>query len=171
MPERFRLGRIGLALLETGISRPRFVIRAVLLVTLVLGLLILRVQTDTDPENMLSASDPVRLRNAELSEQFGSTNSILVGLSRDTGVATVEFLAATDRLIDEVLVTDGVIAAAVVSYRLAASSRRAPPPWPNSSKSPPAPSPATPSSSRWALFPCSSPRSCPTSSSARCCSR
>ncbi len=126
MSERLQLRRIGLALLETGISRPRLVIRGALLLTVVLGLLMLRVQTDTDPENMLSASDPVRLRNAELSEQFGSTNSILVGLSRDTGVVSVEFLAATDRLIDEVLVTDGVVAAGVVSYRLAADPYVAP---------------------------------------------
>ena len=119
MPEGLRLRRIGLALLETGIARPRLIIRGALVVTLVLGLLILRVQTATDPEDMLSSSDPVRLRTGELSEQFGSTNSILVGLSRDSGIVTVEFLAAPDRLIDEALDTDGVIAAGVVSYRLA----------------------------------------------------
>ena len=99
---------------------------AALVITVALGVQLLRVETDTDPENMLPADDPVRLRNAELSEQFGSTNSILVGLSSDAGVVTPEFLGAVDRLIDDVLSTDGVIAEGVISFRLASDPHVAP---------------------------------------------
>ena len=116
----------GLALVRFGIRYPRVVVVAALVITVALGVQLLRVETDTDTENMLPADDPVRLRNAELSEQFGSTNSILVGLSSDAGVVTPEFLGAVDRLIDDVLSTDGVIAEGVISFRLASDPHVAP---------------------------------------------
>ena len=126
MLDRLRLRRIGFGLVDAGMRRPRRVIWGAVLLTIVLGLLMLRVETDTDPENMLPSGHPVRVRNAELSEQFGSTNSILVGLTSDAGVVTPQFLGALDRLIDDVLSTDGVIAEGVISFRLASDPHAAP---------------------------------------------
>ena len=68
------LNQIGLQVVELGIRHPRAVLSIAALLTIVLGLLIIRIDTDTDPENMLPANDEVRLRNAELEARFALVN-------------------------------------------------------------------------------------------------
>jgi hypothetical protein len=49
-----RLNAAQMAIVELGIARPKLVLFAALIATVVLGALILRVEVDTDPENMLA---------------------------------------------------------------------------------------------------------------------
>jgi len=91
-----------------------------------LGSMMALVKTDTDPENMLPGDDPVRVLNARMAEQFGSTNSVFIGLIDDDGVATPEFLGATSGLIDELRGTRGVVASGIVSFELAGAAYVAP---------------------------------------------
>lgn len=56
-PEALLLNRLNaaqMAIVELGIARPKLVLFAALIATVVLGALILRVEVDTDPENMLA---------------------------------------------------------------------------------------------------------------------
>ena len=111
----------GMALVETAMRRRRWVLWGALLITVLLGAQIVRIKTDTDPENMLPSDDPVRVRNEQLADEFGSTNSIFIGLIGDQSVATPAFLSATGQLLDELRATDGVIAEGIVSFQLAQS--------------------------------------------------
>ena len=49
------------AIVELGIARPKLIIMSALVLTIVLLVaLVLRVEVDTDPENMLSSSNPAQ---------------------------------------------------------------------------------------------------------------
>ena len=61
----------GMALVETAMRRRRWVLWGALLLTVLLGAQIVRIKTDTDPENMLPSDDPVRVRNEQLADEFG----------------------------------------------------------------------------------------------------
>ena len=91
------------------------------LVALVLGAAIAFVSVDTDPENMLAASDPVRVRNAEMREAFGADQRIVVGLVEPTGALTPTVLAAADALRQKIERIDGVEGDQVVSFASAAN--------------------------------------------------
>lgn len=57
---------------------------AVLLVTLAVAIVAalgsVRLQIDTDPENMLPSDDPVRLRNAQIEQELGEGPMVIVGV-------------------------------------------------------------------------------------------
>lgn len=88
------------------------------LVTVVLALGSLRIDIDTDPENMLAGDEPVRVRNEQLREQFGTGPLLAVGVVADDGpgIATAERLAAVADLHQRIAELDGVDGAGVVSY-------------------------------------------------------
>ncbi|MEM9466733.1 MAG: MMPL family transporter [Actinomycetota bacterium] len=102
-------------LVEASIARPRAVLWTVLVATLIAAVGFVRLDVDTDPENMLPADDPVRVRNAELADTFGAGPMIVVGLFGDVltpeGVAGV--LAVHGGLVDR----DDVDGDATVSLR------------------------------------------------------
>jgi predicted RND superfamily exporter protein len=108
-------------LVEFGMSRPRFVIWASILLALVLGAAIAFVSVDTDPENMLSDSDPVRVRNAEMRDAFGADQRIVVGLVAPESALTPPILGAADALRQKIEALDGVEGEQVVSFANAAS--------------------------------------------------
>ena len=64
------------AVVGLGMDRPRLVMLLTVLVTVVLGVAIVRVDVDTDPENMLPASDPVRELNRSIKADFGTRDMI-----------------------------------------------------------------------------------------------
>ena len=64
--------------------------------TLVLGALIPRIRVDTDPENMLSADEPVRVFHDENKERFTLSDMVVVGVVNEThpnGVFNAQSLA------------------------------------------------------------------------------
>ena len=73
---------------------------------------------DTNPENMLSASEPARLFNADRKEQFSLHDSIVIAVENDRtnhGVFTPDALADIKSLTDFAASLDGVLANDIVS--------------------------------------------------------
>ena len=118
---------VGLAIQRTpqsivgfGIERPRLVMLLTVLVTVVLlAAIVLRVDVDTDPENMLPSDDPVRVLNRSIQSDFGTRDMIVLGIVNEDGAVTSETLAKTSRLIDEIKTLPGVIPEGIVSFKLA----------------------------------------------------
>ena len=84
-------------LVRLGLDRPRAVIWTLVIGTLALGALVVRVQVDTDPENMLPGDHPVRELNREIRETFGGDRVIVAGLLADEPLGA-EQLGAVSRL-------------------------------------------------------------------------
>jgi predicted RND superfamily exporter protein len=96
--------------------RPRLVVVGALLVTLVLAALIVRVEADTDPENMLRSDDPVRVLNRSMRDDFGTREMLMLGIVDSEGTLSAETLSASARLIDDIKALDGTVPDGVVSF-------------------------------------------------------
>ncbi|MDP2624224.1 MAG: MMPL family transporter, partial [Actinomycetota bacterium] len=110
-------------LVELGMSRPRAVLWASALLAVIFGAATAFVSVDTDPENMLSASDPVRVRNAEMRDTFGADQRIVVGLVDPRTALTPRILRAADALRREIERLDGVEGDQVLSFASAAGGQ------------------------------------------------
>ena len=111
-----RLNSGQLAVVELGIARPKLVMLALLIITVVLGGLIFRVDVDTDPENMLPSSNPVRVLNRSIAEEFGTHNVLALGIVDRRGVLNPETLAKAAGFINEVKGLGRVESEGVVSF-------------------------------------------------------
>lgn len=109
------LAGIGRGMVDFGIRRPVGIAVGVLALTVLFGILTVSIETDTDPENMLPGDDPVRVRNAELRDDFGTGDLIVVGVVDDDGVLTPEVFTAVAELTGEIQRLDGVDATGVTS--------------------------------------------------------
>jgi predicted RND superfamily exporter protein len=114
-----RLDSIGSAIVELGIRRPRWVITAAILITVVLAAATVRIEIDTDPENMLPGDDPVRVLNERIRDEFGTRDMIVLGIVDEGGVLTPETIAAASPLVDEIAIVDGVVPEEIVSFKSA----------------------------------------------------
>jgi hypothetical protein len=61
--------KIGSSLIQVSIKRPKLVTAIMVLVTLILGLMIVNVKVDTDPENMLSEDEAVRVFHTHMKKE------------------------------------------------------------------------------------------------------
>lgn len=118
-------------LAETGLRRPRAVVAASVLLSLLVLLaaavpsiwpdaapFLNGVRVDTDPENMLADDEPVRVFHREKKEEFALYDQIVVGVVREEdgrGVFTPEVLANVDELVRYAQGIDGVIAPQILS--------------------------------------------------------
>ncbi|MBZ0266716.1 outer membrane lipoprotein-sorting protein [bacterium] len=104
-------------LLAIALSRPRTVMAVTALLTVGFALLTLRIQVDTDPENMLPADEPSRIHHEEVKEAFGLHDYLVVGIVREEpgGVFRPETLARVNELTDGILELDGVITDDVIA--------------------------------------------------------
>ena len=75
-------------LTDFSLQRPNVVLWGTLMLVLIASIGFIRVEVDTDPENMLPSDDPVRVRNALMAEEFGSTPLVVVGLLGDVANET-----------------------------------------------------------------------------------
>jgi predicted RND superfamily exporter protein len=91
------------------------VILACALVTLLAVAASFRIRVDTDPENMLSATQPDRVVYDRMKQEFGLHDLIVVGIVDPRGAFRPETLAATAVAIDSILDLPGVIPDDVVS--------------------------------------------------------
>lgn len=99
-------------------NHTRSVFIAVLVMTLALGLMIPRIIIDTDPENMLSAEQPDRIKHNEIRDRFGLHDMIVVGqvnTQHEHGVFNPESLAAHYALTRTIEQMEGVIARDLMS--------------------------------------------------------
>ena len=111
------LNAIQSAIVEVGITRPKLVLVGALIVTIVLLVaLVLRVTVDTDPENMLSSSHPVRVLNNSIAEEFGAKNMLVLGIVDDEGVLNPGTLANAARLVEDIKALDRVESEGVISF-------------------------------------------------------
>jgi uncharacterized protein len=110
------------ALLELALRRPRTVYLFALLLTLVLGLQIPRIQVDTDPENMLPADQVDRVFHNEVKAEMALHDAIVVGLvERDhpDGIYNPASLGALFRATERILQLDGVVAQDLMALSVA----------------------------------------------------
>ena len=103
-------------LLGLGVDRPRQVLALVGLITLGFLTQFPRAVIDTDPENMLETDQSDRAFYAQVKEDFGIHDLIVVGVHDAAGIFTVDTLARLDRIADGILAIDGVIVEDVLSF-------------------------------------------------------
>ncbi len=95
-------------IVEFAIARPRTILWGAALLTVVFAALTVRLEVDTDPENMLPADHPVRELNADIRDDFGAHDMIVLGVIADD-VRTPEIMGAVDELTRTIATEDGVI--------------------------------------------------------------
>ena len=98
--------------LDRILDHPRRVFALVALVALVAGSLMVRVRIDTDPENMLSEDEPVRVFHREIKRRFALHDTIVIGIERPDhpkGVFTPESLGRIYTLSKRIEELDHVI--------------------------------------------------------------
>jgi len=97
-------------LIDNSISNPKWVYLALLIVTFGVGSLIININVDTDPENMLSADEPARVFHNEVKKEFLLKDIIVVGAVAkefDT-IFTKNSLSDLKVLTDEIQKIEGV---------------------------------------------------------------
>jgi predicted RND superfamily exporter protein len=67
-------------IIQFSINRPKIVTTGMVIVTLLLGLLMIKAQVDTDPENMLSEKDPARVFHNQMKEEFSLNDVVVLGI-------------------------------------------------------------------------------------------
>ena len=107
------------AVVAASTAKPKRVLAIVGVLTVVFLAAFVRVEIDTDPENMLPADSPARVINAELRETFGGAETIVVGLFSPTDMIDADALAAVATLHDELAAAEGVDERLLVSPRTA----------------------------------------------------
>jgi len=105
----------GEGLVRFGMRRSGLVIVAAIVAAVVLGALMVRVETDTDPENMLPADHSVRVLNQSLRDDFGTGDVLAIGIVDDLGVVDPAAFGAAVALAGEIENLDGVAPGGVVS--------------------------------------------------------
>lgn len=117
-------GQITTTLVDFSIRRPKIVLWSVLAVTVLTALGFVRVAVDTDPENMLAESHPVRVLNSEVRDTFGIGDMIAVGITAPEGdtMVTSERLDAVVDLHHDITGLATVDGDASVSLALAATA-------------------------------------------------
>ena len=103
-------------LVQISMDHPRWVLWVAAALAGLAVLATFGVETDTDPENMLPASDEVRVRNAEMADAFGTHEMIVVGVVDDDGVTSPEVLGGLAELHRAIARFDGVVGSEVVSF-------------------------------------------------------
>ena len=102
--------------LNLAIGQPESIIIVMLLITVALAALMIRIDVDTDPENMLPSHDPVRVLNRSLRADFGTRDMIVLGIIEYAGVLNTETLGKAARLIRGLESFEGVVPGETVSF-------------------------------------------------------
>ena len=101
------------AVIRLATGKPGMVYAVIVLLTLITGALMSRIQIDTDPENMLSADQTDRMFHNDIEDRFTYWDAIVVGIVNEehpNGIYNVESLTALHSLSAAILELDGVIA-------------------------------------------------------------
>lgn len=106
-------------LVDLALSRPKLIFGLTLLMTLLLGVQMVRIQVDTDPENMLSALQPDRVMHQEIKKRFDLSDMIVLGMvvkeGRAQTVYSNEILTLIDALSTRIMAIDGVVSQDLMS--------------------------------------------------------
>ena len=112
------------------VDHPKIVIAITLAVVLLLGLQIPRIKVDTDPENMLSEEEFVRVFHNEVKKEFSLYDFIILGIVNDknpNGVFNVPTLSKIYEITDKIKNIDGVMAHDLISPSTTDNIRQAGP--------------------------------------------
>ena len=99
-------------IVDVATGRPTLVFWITGLLTLVIGAQMLRINIDTDPENMLPAEQTDRVFHNQVEDMFTLHDAIVVGLVNESdpnGIYNAESLSALHRLSEAILKIDGVV--------------------------------------------------------------
>ncbi len=96
-------------------NRPKTVIGALVLITVLFGLQFPKITIDADPENMLEADQADRAYYTQVKKDFGINDLIVVGIVDKGGVFRPASLERIARVTSEILKIKGVIVEDVVS--------------------------------------------------------
>ncbi len=113
------VGRVSIGLVEMSSEYPKRVLAVGFALTAVFLVMFVRVRIDTDPENMLPADADVRVLNAEIREDFGTADMIVVGIFADDNVVTADRIGAAVAFHDDLSAINGVDETTMVSVRTA----------------------------------------------------
>ena len=109
------MGRLLLKSVDLSMRYPRIVIILTVLITLFFLSFFPAVKIDTDPENMLSADEPIRVFHNQVKKEFGINEMIVLGIVRDDGIFHPDTLKRIADLTERVMRLKGVIAEDVLS--------------------------------------------------------
>ncbi|WP_026376149.1 efflux RND transporter permease subunit [Aestuariibacter salexigens] len=109
--------RFSAAMVVLCTQKPKTIYLVLLVLTLLIGSQIPRIQIDTDPENMLDASHPARVLHNQTKQQFSMHDAIVVGVVSDhpQGVYNALTLNDVHSLTETILDIDGVVASDVMA--------------------------------------------------------
>ena len=102
-------------LTRIALDYPKTVIGVMLAVTLLFAVQFPKIHIDTDPENMLEATQPDRVFYDRMKRDFGIHDLIVVGIVDPEGIFRVEALKRVARATEEILKIEGVVIEDVVS--------------------------------------------------------
>ncbi len=72
--------KFGNSLIQFSMRKPRVVVWVMVAATIVLGLMMVKVRVDTDPENMLSEKEAVRIFHHDTKKMFGLHDVVVLGV-------------------------------------------------------------------------------------------
>lgn len=105
------------SLVEFSIHRPRLIVAATVVLTLLFLTQFPSIKTDTNPKNMLPETSEVRVWNDEVDKTFALyEDTIVVGVQNDSGVLNRETLARIARVTDAIIKLEGVASRDVNSF-------------------------------------------------------
>ena len=97
------------SLVEFSIRRPKLIVAATVVLTLLFLTQFPRIKTDTNPKHMLPETSDVRVWNDEVDKVFALyEDTIVVGVRNDAGVLNRETLGRIARITEEILKLQGV---------------------------------------------------------------
>ncbi|NOX19905.1 MAG: MMPL family transporter, partial [Nitrospirae bacterium] len=102
-------------IVEFALKRPKTVIVLVVLITIIFASQFPRVKIDTDPENMLSPEEPVRVFHNKVKKEFGINEMIVLGILREDGIFHIDTLKRIKEITDRIMKIKGVVAEDIVS--------------------------------------------------------
>ncbi len=92
------------------INHPRLIIIIATLITIGFAIQIPKAIIDTDPENMLEKTEPVRVIHSRIKDEFNLSDFLVVGFSDDNKpVLTPEFESKLSELVELISEMDGVV--------------------------------------------------------------
>ncbi len=96
-------------LVNLAVSHPKWVIVGAVLLTLAMGSFVPRAVIDTDPENMLTADEPVRVVHSRIKEEFGLADYLVLGFTGESDLLSEEFTGRLATLVESIEEMEGVV--------------------------------------------------------------
>ena len=97
-------------LVTFAVDHPKLVIFLAVLITVVMGSFIPRAIIDTDPENMLTPDEPVRVVHTRIKEEFSLSDYLVLGFTGESDLLTESFNERLGLLVESIEEMEGVVA-------------------------------------------------------------